>query len=317
MSKKNDQECKVSYQGTSGKLFSIWLSNAILTLATFGIYFFWARVRLKKYIYQNTFFDGKPFGYHATGKERFFGFLKGIVFSGIIFVVSFVISFFITDDVSLAIQIGSSFITIFVIALIPIFIVGSRRFDLSRTSWNQSRFYFGGKAKSLYKIYLIQGFLSIITLGIYGFLLLNNIYKFKIDNSQYGSEKFSFRGTGLKFLMIHIVSLFATIFTAGFFSFWYQAWVFKFQWGNISIQQKDILVDLDGAEIFFLKIKSFFILIFTLGLGFPIVKTMQLKLFTSCIRLSGKIDLKKIKIISDKKASATFQGIEEAGNLFG
>lgn len=56
------------YHGKVGKLFVIWFTNVLFTLLTLGIYFFWARVRTKKYFYENTSFDGKYFGYHATGK---------------------------------------------------------------------------------------------------------------------------------------------------------------------------------------------------------------------------------------------------------
>ena len=202
------------------------------------------------------------------------------------------------------------------IFLLPIIIVGSRRFDLIKTSWNQNRFYFSGKTNDLYKIFIKGILFSVITFGIYGFWFANNIYKFKIDHSQYGSEKFSFQGKGIRFLVLNILGVFLTVITFGIFSFWYRAMIFNFKYSNISIQGKSIQSTLEGADLFLLALKSIGIMIITLGIGFPIVKTMQLKLLTSSLSLEDSIDLKNIKTISDKEASAIYQGVEEVGNLF-
>ena len=71
------------FRGSAREWFGIWIVNLLLSIVTLGIYSAWAKVRAKKYFYQNTYVAGRNFDYHATGMQIFLGRL--IVIVGLIF----------------------------------------------------------------------------------------------------------------------------------------------------------------------------------------------------------------------------------------
>lgn len=54
-----------AFTARGGEYFRIWVVNLLFTLATFGIYSAWAKVRKARYFRQNTRLDGHVFDYHA------------------------------------------------------------------------------------------------------------------------------------------------------------------------------------------------------------------------------------------------------------
>src|SRR3974377_559745 len=64
------------FHGSGGSLFGIHLVNTFLTIITLGIYYFWAKVRVRRYLLSESEFEGDRFAYHGTGQELFIGFLK-------------------------------------------------------------------------------------------------------------------------------------------------------------------------------------------------------------------------------------------------
>ena len=63
----DDSERRFSFEfrGRTGEYFWIWIVNALLTIATLGIYSPWAKVRTKRYFYGNAFVANANFEYHA------------------------------------------------------------------------------------------------------------------------------------------------------------------------------------------------------------------------------------------------------------
>lgn len=55
----------ITFTGNASDYFGIWIVNLLLSIVTLGIYSAWAKVRRKKYFYQNTLIDGVGFDYHA------------------------------------------------------------------------------------------------------------------------------------------------------------------------------------------------------------------------------------------------------------
>ena len=64
---------QLQFSGNAREYFGIWIVNLLLSIATLGIYSAWAKVRNKKYFLGNTTIDGRPFDYHATGRQILIG----------------------------------------------------------------------------------------------------------------------------------------------------------------------------------------------------------------------------------------------------
>src|SRR4051812_6107878 len=62
-----------------GALFKICYLNLLLTVVTLAIYRFWAKTRLRRYVWRHVAVGGESFEYTGTGKELLIGFLKALL----------------------------------------------------------------------------------------------------------------------------------------------------------------------------------------------------------------------------------------------
>jgi hypothetical protein len=67
------EEYAIAFHGSGGELFGVYIVNLCLTLVTLGLYRFWARVQVLRYLWSQTAFAGDHFAYYGTGKELWKG----------------------------------------------------------------------------------------------------------------------------------------------------------------------------------------------------------------------------------------------------
>ena len=68
-------EYGLEFDGNFRGLLPIVLVNLLLTIITLGLYRFWARTKVRKYLWGSVRLHGDAFEYTGTGKELFIGFL--------------------------------------------------------------------------------------------------------------------------------------------------------------------------------------------------------------------------------------------------
>lgn len=68
--------------GRFGELFVLFIINVLLGILTLGIYRFWGKTRIRKYIWSRSSFRGERFEYSGTGVELFIGFLFALLIFG-------------------------------------------------------------------------------------------------------------------------------------------------------------------------------------------------------------------------------------------
>ena len=79
-SDSQDRTRGLSFHGSGIELFKITIVNLLLTIVTLGIYYFWARTRMRQYVYAHVEFEDDRFVYHGTGKELLLGWLQAMAF---------------------------------------------------------------------------------------------------------------------------------------------------------------------------------------------------------------------------------------------
>lgn len=131
------------FRGSAGEWFGIWIINLLLTAVTFGIYSAWAKVRRKKYFYNNTYVAGRNFDYHATGKQILIG---RLIFIGGYIALSLTASF---NPILALVFIGS------LLFIIPWLIVKSIQFNARMSSFSNVRFNFTGKTGRAFVVYVL------------------------------------------------------------------------------------------------------------------------------------------------------------------
>ena len=185
---------QASFYGSGGALFGIYLRNILLTLVTLGIYYLWGKNRLRTYVVSQCEFQGDRFAWHGTGKELFIGALK--VFA-VLAPVFFLISVAPVLWKSIASQLASKAAGLLVyLFLVPLAMVGMRRYRFSRLSWRGIRFSFRGRVRDFLKLFLRGALFMGLTFGLYAPFFQTQQRKFFSENTYFGNARFAFDGKG-------------------------------------------------------------------------------------------------------------------------
>ena len=314
---EDNKKLSLQFTGNGGDLFIIYLINALLIPFTLGIYFFWGSVKIKKYFHENLEFLGGRFGYHATGKERFFGFLKAvamvIVLGAAMFVLMKLLSFIVGEKAAAIIMM--IFLYGGLIILIPVIQVGTLRYNLSRTSWKEYRFRFTGRPSDMLVIYIKGLVLTAITLGIYAPWFICSLSAFIMGNTKIGNESFEYTGNGKDLLFKVVKGILLSIITLGIYVPWYIADIERYNWEHTLFQGKPFKSDMTGGQLFAAMLISTILVMFTFGIGFAWAVVRIRKVYLDSLSITAEPDITGLVNIDDKDASATTSGVEDLGSL--
>ena len=183
---------RMSFTGTAGEYFRIWIVNLLLTVVTLGIYLPWAIVRKRKYLYGNTWLAEDNFGFHANPVAL----LKGYMI-----VVTFAVIYGLGGYLN---PIIPAIVVILVLLLYPFIIWKVLRFRTRNSSYRNIRFDFSGTLPVAYKRFLIWAILIPFTLGlIYPYLAyLQKDYMF--NNLSFGDQESKFKGRAGLFYLTYL-----------------------------------------------------------------------------------------------------------------
>lgn len=312
----NQKENRITLHGDGGELFGIYIVNVLLTIVTFGIYSFWAQVKVTKYFYNETEFLGQRFDYHATGKERFIGFLKAAAVLGAVLLVFAGLNYLFVELLGLAFMGVLLLIVLYVgwLAAIPWLLVAQRRYHLSRSSWSGIRFRFVGKPGDLAREFIVGALLTTITLGIYMPWFMVKMSKFFLGNSQLGNQKFGYDGDGGELFKIFILGYLLTLVTLGIYGSWWIAKMERYSWEHTTFSNNRFRSDIQGGDIFVTTIVVFLMVAFSLGIAFPWAILKIQRLYMNAIVLEGEVDLKAIQASADAGASAFADGVSDVAD---
>ena len=156
---------RFSFHGDGGTLFRIYAINLLKILGTLGVYYFWLKAKVRGYVYSQTELAGERFAFHGTGLELLKGWAKAAV------VIAVFVALLVGVEAALspeaAAVVGRIIGLVFGLFAVPIAMVGSRRYRLSRTSWRGIRFVFRGGVNELARQMFRDGFWTGATLGQY------------------------------------------------------------------------------------------------------------------------------------------------------
>ncbi len=272
-------------------------------------------------MFEHTSLQEDRFGYHATGKERFIGFLKGLLVMLAAIVGIAIVGSLITWLFKLIglVEIGAvvSILLLFaaILAVYPLLIVASTRYQLSRTSFREARFRFTGKPMELAKIYAKGIFLSLITFGIYGAWFHVELQNYMMKNTAYGPARFEYNGKGMDIFFIHLWGIIRTILTAGIYGSWYIAEVTRYEYNHTKFNGIQMASDLKGFA-FFIKYLLFIVMvIFSGGIATPWAIVMMNKLVIESISLESLPQFSTEVMETDGSSSALADGVADAGNF--
>ena len=219
----------------NSKLFWLVTWTGALTIVTLGIYRFWARTRLRRYIWSSIRPGGDSFEYTGTGLEKFLGFLIALVvlavYLGLLQVVLSFIGFSLWGAITseprgpmdVVTQLGATYVT--GLAVLPLIFFAqyrARRYMLSRTRWRGLRFAMDAAAVGYAWRALLYFGLSIVTLGALMPLATFRLEKYMTDRMWYGDAGFEQEGqwTALYGAMKHLFIAVGLLLPAGVIIYW-------------------------------------------------------------------------------------------------
>jgi uncharacterized membrane protein YjgN (DUF898 family) len=181
----------VAYDGAAGALTRIALRNALFSLLTLGVYRFWAKTRLRRYLWASVTLHGDRMEYTGRAGELLRGFLVAFVILSIFGVAVAAAAAFAGENVAVrdAIQFVQGLAFLF---LIHFAIFRARRYRLSRSQWRGIR---GGQSGSAVRYaFGAIGWLFVvgITFGLAYALYRTRLARYRIENSWFGSQRFAF-----------------------------------------------------------------------------------------------------------------------------
>ena len=193
--RREAQSRDLVYDGAAGALAGIALSNTLLTLATLGVYRFWGKTRLRRYLWSRVSLDGDRLEYVGTGKELFFGFCIAMAILLPIFTIPALVELFFFEHpiVYAFVQLGY---VILLFWLIQVAIFRARRYRLSRTKWRAIRAGQSGSATGYALVVFGTGLLNLFTLYLAYPWVRTARQRYLVQHSWFGNVKFSFRARG-------------------------------------------------------------------------------------------------------------------------
>ncbi len=201
-------EQQFDYVGRLGPLYWLFIKNLLLSIVTLGIYRFWGRTNIRRYVWSNTRFMGDAFEYTGKGSELFAGFV--IVF-GVFFVFSIamqilVLSFGPESPISAILNIV---FPVFIGYFVFVAQYAAQRYRLTRTVWRGLR---GGMTGSAWN-YGFYAFgvtlLTGLTLTLARPWARVRLIERRLSNSYFGDAKVSVAFSSRPLYPSYIVGLIA------------------------------------------------------------------------------------------------------------
>lgn len=203
------------YAGERKPLFNIAVVTALLSTLTFGIYRFWAKTRVRRYIWSSISDGRDSFEYTGTGLEKLVGFLVamvvlaiylGIVQMGLYY---FGLTLFVEPQTTQQTMMQSAAILITLLAVLPLVFFAryrARRYKLARTRWRGIRFGADKGAWGYAARAMFHSLVSILSLGLLLPWQTFRLERYVTDRSWYGDAPFQQGGkwTALLPMMGHI-----------------------------------------------------------------------------------------------------------------
>ncbi len=231
---------RVIYDGTRADLVRIAIPNTLLALATLGIYRFWGKTRLRRYLWSRVSFDGDRLEYSGRGRELFVGFLIALLILAPLVAVSLAAELLYPGDIQvLGVMQGAQYLI--VLFLINVAIFRARRYRLSRTQWRGVRAGQSGSAVGYSLRAMAWLLVTGLTLGICFPLFSIALHRYRTENTWFGGQRMNFDGRARDLMMSWLGALLLWPFTLGLSYVWYRVgewryFVSRTRWGPLKFE---------------------------------------------------------------------------------
>lgn len=182
----------ISYFGRWQDVLKLCCWNTLWTILTLGIFRFWAKTRMRRYIWSNIVIDGDALEYTGRGLELFLGFvIVTLILVPVILAFNFIGSMLPAHLMMLPMI----FTYIAVAFLFFVATYRATRYRYSRTFWRGIRARLSGSAFKYALIGFGTSIVTLLSLGLLAPLGFIATTRYQTDNTWIGDTQARFNGT--------------------------------------------------------------------------------------------------------------------------
>lgn len=289
----------VNFEGKVIDLLKIRIVKFLSTIITLGVLHPLGKYRELNYLYEKTSYEGIPFRFDGKRKVFFKGFIKFWVSLLLILVLCIAGALVIVKIRESPFANIVYTLVVLLCTLLTYYIWGTTcngtiNYRLNNLKWSNTGFSFSGKPREMGRMFLINGFLSTLTMSLYNPWFLVKFLKYFAEHLKFGDLSFGFIGEPKKLFKIHIKGFLLSIITLGIYGIWFAKSVFEYIIDNLVIKKGEQEIkpvsDANTLEVFELLVGNALIMIFTLCIGYSWAKTRTLRFIAKhCIIPQGLI----------------------------
>ena len=218
---------RLEYDGSGADLAMIAATNAIATLATFGIYRFWGKTRVRRYLWSRIGWRGDQGEYSGTGMELLRGFLVVLPVLALLFGSSIWIQMVsgVGDPVYWILEFVSILVFLFLIFVAAYL---ARRYRLSRTEWRGIRFAQDGSSIRYALLVLGWSVVVVLSLGTAYAVLRTRLQHYRTTHTSFGNRRFRFEGRAAALLKTWLLAWLFLLPSLGLTYWWYRVREFRY-----------------------------------------------------------------------------------------
>lgn len=307
----------LQFDGRWTELLPIVLVNLLLTIITIGIFRFWARTRVRRYLWSRARLYGEPLEYTGTGLELFVGFV--VVFFVVLLPLTLI--FFAAEMLSQSGRDLAGIFMLFATYLAIFWLIGAavyraQRYRMSRTQWRGIR---GAQLERGYRYGAIAlGFLFLngFTLGLTAPVAAQTLYGYRMNRRYFGSGRFRFKAPVEAIYPTYFVCWILAVPTLFISLFWYYARYFSHIARHTAFEGLGFTFDIKPGQLFWFWFVNLLIMVFTLTLGSPFVAMRKIRFLAENLQVSGTLDFETIRQ-TDQAGPSIGEGLAEAFDVGG
>lgn len=179
----------VIFTGNTVEYFGIWIVNLLLSILTLGVYSAWAKVRRKKYFYNNTSIEQVGFDYHAKPVA---------ILSGRVIAVALLL-------LAATNPILQSMVFVLIFIMLPWLVIRGSTFNARNSSHRGLRFDFAGKIGKSMRVFIGLPLLTMISFGLAAPYAAHEKNQFLVNNHRYGLSKFKMKRVVTDFYKVYLI----------------------------------------------------------------------------------------------------------------
>ena len=220
-------EDRLDYGGSRSDLAKISITNSLATLATLGVYRFWAKNRVRRYLWSRIGLGGDQAEYTGSGNELFRGFLVALPAIALLFGLGFWLEavlgidhpvYWIVEAVSLCALIFLIYVAQYL----------ARRYRLSRTEWRGIRFAQDGSSLRYGLLGVGWSIVVVLSLGTAYPVYRTRLQHYRTAHTSFGDHRFRFEARAATLLKPWLLAWLLLLPSLGLTYHWYRVREFRY-----------------------------------------------------------------------------------------